>query len=85
MVKKSKTIPDMPEEEPQKVSDDRYVIRLIKDKYKAIKFNPKKMKLGRFICKDGTENIESTYTKSEVDELIRKGKKDKSIEPVTYL
>jgi hypothetical protein len=63
-----KKIADIPTEE---VSDDRYVIRLIKatGKYKITQFNPKTMKLRKF----AKGNIESTYSKAQIDKLRKKG------------
>jgi hypothetical protein len=67
-----------------KPEEDRYVIRLIKGEYKAKKFS-KRMKLGRITLYDGSERDERTYSKFQVDKLIKKGEKDKSIEQVSYL
>lgn len=56
-----------------KVEDeDRYVIRKIKGKFKAIKFDPTKMKLRKVLLDNNKEHVESTYTKAEVEKLKRK-------------
>lgn len=53
------------------MKEDRYVIRKIagKEKFRAIKFDPKKMKLRKFLLNDHNERIESTYTKAEVEKF----------------
>lgn len=66
-----------------KSKEDRYVIRLIKDKYKAIKLTSR-MKLRTYPKTDGTEGVERKYTEKQVDKYIKKSKEFLWMEPVSY-